>query len=92
MTRAAQIRSRFGAIPAAASPKPRPDFTVPDQPGTIYSIVTDPEVTQTAIRVLTRMPARDQSTVGAYRKQMAEREGVESKRPLPGNGNTNRRA
>jgi zinc protease len=68
-----QIRSRFGAIPAAASPKPRPDYTVPPQPGTVYSIVTDPEVTQTAISIFTKMPARDQSTVGAYRTMMAER-------------------
>ena len=69
----AQIRSRFGAIPAAASPKPRPDYTVPDQPGTAYSIITDPEVTQTAISVFTKMPAREQSTVGAYRRLIAER-------------------
>ena len=69
----AQIRSRFGAIPAAASPKPRPDYNVPDQPGTVYSIVTDPEVTRTAITVFTKMAARDQSTVGAYRRLTAER-------------------
>ena len=69
----AQIRSRFGAIPAAASPKPRPAYTVPDQPGTVYSVITDPEVTQTRISVFTKMPAREQSTVGAYRQQMVER-------------------
>ena len=69
----AQIRSRFGAIPAAKSPKPRPDYAIPDQPGTVYSIVTDPEVTRTAISIFARMPARDQSTVGAYRRLMAER-------------------
>jgi len=32
----AQIASRFGSIPAAASPRPRPSFTVPNQPGTAY--------------------------------------------------------
>ena len=69
----AQIRSHFSSIPAAASAKPRPDYTVPAQPGTAYSVVTDPEVTQTMIGVFTMMPARDQSTVGAYRQQMAER-------------------
>ena len=46
---------------------------MPDQPGTAYSIVTDPEVTQTAISVFTKMPARDQSTVGDYRRLIAER-------------------
>ena len=69
----AQIRSRFAAIPAAASPKPRPAYAVPGQTGTVYSIVTDPEVTQTTIGIFTKMPARDQSTVGAYRQMMAER-------------------
>jgi zinc protease len=69
----AQIRSRFGAIPPAKSPKPRPEYTVPEQPGTVHSIITDPEVTQTSISIFTKMPARDQSTVGAYRTQMTER-------------------
>jgi zinc protease len=69
----AQIRARFGAIPAATSRKPRPDYAVPDQPGTVYSIVTDPEVTRTAISIFARMPARDQSRVGDYRRLMAER-------------------
>ena len=69
----AQIRSRFGAIPAAASRKPRPDYAIPDQPGTVYSVVTDPEVTRTAISIFTKMPARDQSRVGDYRRLMAER-------------------
>ena len=69
----AQIRSHFAPIPAAASAKPRPDYAVPDQPGTAYSILTDPEVTQTAVSVFTKMPARGQSTVGDYRRLIAER-------------------
>ena len=69
----AQIRSHFASIPAAASAKPRPDYAVPAQPGTAYSVATDPEVTQTTLGVFTMMPARDQSTVGAYRRLMAER-------------------
>ncbi len=69
----AQIKTRFASIPPAASPKPRADYAVPEQPGTVYSVITDPELTQTAISVFTKMPARDQSTVGSYRQQMAER-------------------
>ena len=69
----AQIRSHFASIPAAASAKPRPDYAVPAQPGTAYSVATDPEVTQTTLGVFTKMPARDQSTVGAYRQMMVER-------------------
>jgi len=68
-----QIKSRFGAIPAAPSPKPRPAYTVPEQPGTVYSVITDPEATQTTIGVYTKMPAREQATVGAYRQSMVER-------------------
>ena len=52
----AQIRSHFAPIPAAASAKPRPDYAVPDQPGTAYSIMTDPEVTQTPSASSPRCP------------------------------------
>ncbi len=69
----AQIKTRFASIPPGASPKPRPDYAVPEQPGTVYSVITDPELTQTSVSVFTKMPARDQSTVGSYRQQMAER-------------------
>jgi zinc protease len=68
----AQIKSHFGSIPAARSPKPRPAYAVPDQPGTRYSVVTDPETTVTHIGVYGKMAARDQTTVGAYRRQMVE--------------------
>ena len=50
-----------------------PTYAVPNQPGTRFSIVTDKEMTATTVGVFGRMPARDQSTVGAYRQQMVER-------------------
>jgi zinc protease len=68
----ARIKSHFGSIPAASSPKPRPAYAVPDQPGTIYSVITDPEATATRVGVYGRMAARDQTTFGAYRQQMVE--------------------
>jgi zinc protease len=34
----ALIRSHFGAIPAPSSPRPRPIYNVPDQPGTRYTV------------------------------------------------------
>ena len=67
------IVAHFGPIPAAVSPRPRPVLTVPDQPGTRYTVVTDKEVTTTTVGVFSRMAARDQRTVGAYRQQMVER-------------------
>jgi zinc protease len=69
----AKIKSHFGSIPAASSPKPRPAYAVPDQPGTLYSVITDPEATATHIGVYGKMAARDQTTIGAYRQQMVER-------------------
>jgi zinc protease len=68
----AQIKSHFGAIPPASSPKPRPAYAVPDQPGTLYSVTTDPEATSTHVGVYSKRAARDQSTIGAYRQQMVE--------------------
>jgi zinc protease len=68
----AQIRSHFGSIPTSLSPKPRPVYAVPDQPGTMYSVVTDPEATNTRIDVSIRMAARPESTIGEYRQHMVE--------------------
>src|SRR6188474_690137 len=45
----AMIKTHFAPIPTALSPKPRPAFTVPDQPGTVYATITDPEATSTRI-------------------------------------------
>ncbi len=68
----AQIRSRFGSIPAPTSPRPRPSYTVPEQPGTAYSVITDPESTRTIVSVTNTRTAREQRTVGAYRRRMVE--------------------
>ena len=54
------------------SPRPRPAYAVPDQPGTRYSVVTDPEATNTRISVTSKMAAREQATIGAYRQHMVE--------------------
>jgi zinc protease len=68
----AQIKSHFGGIPAATSPKPRPVYAIPDQPGTTYSVITDPEATSTRISATSKMAARDQTTIGSYRQHMVE--------------------
>jgi zinc protease len=67
------IRSRFGAIPPASSPRQRVIYDVPDQPGTRYTVATDGEATVTTVSVTSLMAARDQTTVGAYRQQTIER-------------------
>jgi zinc protease len=67
------IKSHFGTIPAAVSPRPRPIYDVPDHPGTRYTIATDGEATATTVGVSSTMAARDQTTLGAYRQQTIER-------------------
>jgi len=67
------ITAHFGQIPASVSPRPRPDYRVPDRPGTRYAITTDKEVSTTVVGVFNWMAAREQKTLGAYRQQMVER-------------------
>ena len=67
-----QIRTHFGSIPAATSPRPRPNYTVPDQAGTAYSVITDPEATNTRISATSTMAAREQMSIGSYRQHMVE--------------------
>jgi zinc protease len=67
-----QIRSHFGSIPAATSPRPRPTYTVPNQTGTTFSVLTDPEATNTRISATSTMTAREQMTIGSYRQHMVE--------------------
>jgi len=67
-----QIRAHFGSIPAPASPRQRPTFTVPDQEGTAYSVITDPEATNTRISATSTIKAREQMTIGSYRQHMVE--------------------
>jgi zinc protease len=67
------VKTHFERIPASASPKPRPNYPVPDHPGTLYAIATDPEATNANISVYSKLTMRDPRTAGAYRQQMVER-------------------
>src|SRR5262249_28124591 len=60
-------------IPASLSPKSRTNFTVPDQPGTVYATITDPEATATRIDISVRMAARRFVTIGDYRRSIVDR-------------------
>ena len=67
------IQTHFAKLPAAKNPRPRPIYDVPDQPGTRYTVATDPEATATIISVSSTMAARDQTTIGGYRQMTLER-------------------
>jgi zinc protease len=66
----ALIRKHFASIPAATTRRERPAYQVPARAGTSYGIASDTELTTTSVQVYNTMPARDQSTVGAYRQMM----------------------
>jgi zinc protease len=69
----ALIKTHFESIPKSAAPKLRPSYEVPDHPGTLYAIATDKEASGTSVAVYSKMPLRDQTTVGSYRRQIVER-------------------
>jgi zinc protease len=69
----ALVKSHFGSIPKSPATKLRPSYNVPPQPGTLFAIATDKEASSTSVAVYSKMPARDQTTVGAYRRQIVER-------------------
>jgi zinc protease len=67
------IKAHFTPIPARLDPRPKPVFGVPGHPGTLYTVATDPEANTTLVNVTRTMPARDQTTIGAYRQSLVER-------------------
>jgi zinc protease len=67
------IKRYFAPIPTPEDRKPRPNFDVPDHADTLYTVATDAEATATTVGVYNMLPARDQTTVGAYRQQQVER-------------------
>ena len=69
----ALVKQHFETIPKSPASKLRPAYNVPEQPGTLYAIATDKEASGTSVSVYSKMPARDQTTVGAYRQQIVER-------------------
>ncbi|HEX2205313.1 MAG TPA: insulinase family protein, partial [Longimicrobium sp.] len=68
----AMIRERFGRIPAAANPRPRPKFDVPAHEGTRYSIATDPELPSSVVSIVRKVPARTLRTGADYRASIVE--------------------
>jgi zinc protease len=67
------IKNHFEAIPKSTARKLRPSYKVPDQPGTLFAIATDKEASSTSVAVYGKMPMRDQTSVGSFRRQIVER-------------------
>ncbi len=67
------ITTHFASLPAAAKPRPRPSYEVPDHPDTTYAIATDKEADTTIVQVNTLLPARPEGSVGVYRQKTVDR-------------------
>ena len=67
------IKQHFGPLQNPKNERPRPVYQVPDQPGTLYAIATDKEMTTTTAVVYYKLPVRDQSSVRSYRDKIVER-------------------
>jgi zinc protease len=66
------IKQRFSSLTGPSPARPRPAFDVPDHAGTRYAIVTDKEMTATAVALSDLRPARNQGSVGGYRDLMLD--------------------
>ena len=67
------IRTRFSTLTNPSPERPRPNFDVPERPGTRYAIISDKEATATVVTLSNLRPARRQDTVGGYREIMMDR-------------------
>ena len=65
------IRERFTRIPAAASPRARTSYEVPDHAETLVAIATDREATSTSVEVDWKLPPRPTGTVAEFHNSLA---------------------
>jgi zinc protease len=66
------VETHFASLPAAAKPRPRTEFDVPERKDTAYAIATDKESDATIVELETLLPSRNEKTVGDYRQQTIE--------------------
>ena len=67
------IKTTFGPLKDRTPSAPKPDAAVPLHKETLFSIVTDPEVTRSSVTLLRKYPRQPESRVSDYRRDMVER-------------------
>ncbi len=67
------IRSAFGPIAARAPAGQPPNAQVPLHSELLVNVATDPELTSSSVRLVTKQPAERQDRVGDYRRNLVER-------------------
>ncbi len=68
----ALLTDHFGDWPPPEGTRERVAYSVPDHEETLYSIVTDPELTTSSVSVYHKMDANHDWTVGGYRQTIVE--------------------
>lgn len=66
------IQTYFSSLPSSDPPVSRPAHVVPEHEGTLFAIATDEEATRSSATLFTKFPAREQTTVRAYRESIVE--------------------
>ena len=66
------IKEHFSGIPSSKNPRERKVFTVPDQDQLLFSIVTDPEVTDNSISFYHKLDSEPQDKVKDYTRALIE--------------------
>lgn len=67
------IRQHFGRVPASGkSTRARRAFDVPEQSGTRFAVIADPEVPTTSVSVYRQLPPKTDRTAGGMRATLVE--------------------
>ena len=68
----ALLIEHFEGISAPENPRERIEYSVPDHDETLFTIVTDEELTSTSVAVYHMLALDEQETIGGYRQQLVE--------------------
>ncbi|MEM7480968.1 MAG: insulinase family protein [Acidobacteriota bacterium] len=66
------IRSRFSNLRPADEAAPPSTFDIPAHDETLFTLNSDPEVSNTFVSVQYKLPAAEQGTFGTYRRRLVE--------------------
>lgn len=66
------VRRRFGDLDRPDDAPERRTFTLPGHDETLFATFTDPELTDTTVSVVTKLPPEEQGTVADYRRGLVE--------------------
>ncbi len=69
----AAIRSTFGPLRARTAALPSPDNTIPLARGLMVKVMSDPEVTQSSVQVISKRRKESDRLVGDYRRSLVAR-------------------